>query len=211
MPNWVANTLRVEGPRADRLAFRERLIGRDEDALPLSFEALLPTPRRLRQGRYSDTAAGKRLVAAFDSGDTTAQRQLLENHPSLYFLASKLGERDGEGWYYWRLEHWGTKAEPIDVRVCSWRNTLNYDFFTAWSPPVAFVAAAARRFRTLSFEIVYHEPGNCFAGWRLYERGRLTGREDEDDTGAIVALLERHCCKEDAAMWRDLAGDEDAP
>lgn len=205
MPNWVANTVRITGPLEARRAFRERV--RSEDS-PLSFESLLPTPPRLlKSGRYSKTAAGKRLLAAFAGGDVAEQTRLLNDHPSLYFLAGKQGEREGEGWYYWRLEQWGTKGDAVDARVFSWRHTLNYEFLSAWSPPVAFVAASARRFRTLSFEIVYNEPGNCFAGWCRYERGRLTGQEDEGDVDGIIALLERQGCKDEAEMWHGVTGE----
>jgi len=43
---------------------------------------------------------------------------------------------DGQGWYDWRIENWGTKWEIYDAscdRINA--NTIALDFYTAWSPP----------------------------------------------------------------------------
>ena len=44
---------------------------------------------------------------------------------------------DGQGWYDWRINNWGTKWEIYDAH-CDRRddNTLVLYFFTAWSPPI---------------------------------------------------------------------------
>ena len=44
---------------------------------------------------------------------------------------------DGEGWYDWRIDNWGTKWEIYDA-TCDRMdaNTLSLDFYTAWSPPM---------------------------------------------------------------------------
>ena len=43
---------------------------------------------------------------------------------------------DGEDWYDWRVENWGTKWEIYNA-TCDRMdaNTLVLDFYTAWSPP----------------------------------------------------------------------------
>lgn len=44
---------------------------------------------------------------------------------------------DGEGWYDWRLDNWGTKWDIYDA-TCDRMdaNTLVLNFYTAWSPPM---------------------------------------------------------------------------
>ena len=41
------------------------------------------------------------------------------------------------GWYEWRLDNWGTKWDVYETHCTRIdANTLNLNFYTAWSPPI---------------------------------------------------------------------------
>lgn len=71
------------------------------------------------------------------------------------------------GWYNWRVNYWGTKW---DVECDSYElvdhgdgtSTLEVEFDSAWSPPIAALEVANSQ--GLEVEALYHEPGMCFAG-----------------------------------------------
>jgi len=83
------------------------------------------------------------------------------------------------------LRAWGTKWDNVadrgDVTVA--RATLGdgtarttYSFLTAYTPPKAWLAAVAPRFKSLSFDLAYEESGNRLKGTmrRTAQRGRPT-------------------------------------
>ena len=59
----------------------------------------------------------------------------------------------------WAGEHWGTKWDAVSVGVCDGEDRLDYWFETAWSPPLEWLAAVAKRFPKLRFTLEYGEPG----------------------------------------------------
>jgi Ferredoxin-like domain in Api92-like protein len=78
--------------------------------------------------------------------------------------------------YDWELANWGCKwgacdGELIDDNGCE----LFYGFDTAWSPPIAFLAAAAKQWPMLTFILEYEEPGMGFKGL-----ARFQGEQHED-------------------------------
>lgn len=76
-----------------------------------------------------------------------------------------------DGWYNWRLEHWGTKWGAYDglpLEECtapSGKRKVKLSFSSAWSPlgdPIWHALAA--RFPTLRFTVHYYEAGMGFKG-----------------------------------------------
>jgi hypothetical protein len=211
VPNWCMNQLTVRGERSRLDAFAARVRGVDEDGdvSALCFSALLPTPPRLFGGAYSQTAECRRLQTAFAAAAPAQQRELLESHPgfALYLatrvLELELNREERNGWYYWRLDHWGAKAECVCPQEPRRRpDSLIYVFDTAWSPPSPFVAACSRRFRDLVFELAYHEPGNCFVGWEQHRSGRLLAERSAGEAEAGADLLEDAGLEQEAEAWR---------
>ena len=44
---------------------------------------------------------------------------------------------DGDGWYEWRIKHWGTKWDAVHiVPSMAGDDVLRLQFDTAWSPPL---------------------------------------------------------------------------
>lgn len=68
-------------------------------------------------------------------------------------------------WYHWRLDNWGTRSEvSFDVLADESDTYLEYQFDTAWLPPINWLVKVAQVFPTLSFELVYEEAGIGFRG-----------------------------------------------
>jgi hypothetical protein len=197
----------VSGPAAELNAFRDRARGLDAQGQPseLRFSSILPTPKRLLTGgRWLDTASGKRALADWQRAEDKQERmQVLSRHPGLFLLCrdGELKERDGEGWHTWRLLNWGTKWDASDVRARRKNGRLVYDFLTAWSPPLPFVSACARRQRGLVFELTYQESGCCFAGFVRFARGRLVHETESEDVDECAELLEQAGLEQAAALW----------
>jgi hypothetical protein len=83
-----------------------------------------------------------------------------------------------QGWYAWRLAHWGTKWDvgpSTDVAGDPADGRLVYTFDTAWDPPRDLIEAASARYDDVRFHLVWAEPGNELYGEATYARGTCTG------------------------------------
>jgi hypothetical protein len=78
---------------------------------------------------------------------------------------------DSEEWYEWRKEHWGTKWEIGDINFedSSSQGEIEYNFLTAWAPPVPIFNKLRDEFPELDISWQYDEPGMGFAGNLAYE------------------------------------------
>ena len=122
---------------------------------------------------------------------------------------------EGEAWYGWRVENWGTKwdidqqgLEFVDneqgrARITGW-------FDSAWSPPVDAFQAYSNENPDVTMELQYFEPGMAFIGvwdnaggdayWdKLDELLDTTAEEDP----VLYGLLE------DFNVWDWYAPDEE--
>jgi hypothetical protein len=104
----------------------------------------------------------------------------------------------GEGWYGWRLDHWGTKwdaktdrslnAFGTEVAIDALNRTdgapsqgwvpvdggLAIKFETAWSPPSEWIREVSVQEPELSFVLRWAEPGNDMAGEIRARAGQVT-------------------------------------
>lgn len=76
---------------------------------------------------------------------------------------------------------WGTKWEPSDIEVYEDFDMLDesedlprfgYVFYTAWSPPLPWLAHVAQRYPQIHFELEYSEPGCDVWGKIQYKNGQ---------------------------------------
>jgi len=87
-----------------------------------------------------------------------------------------------DAWYWWRLDHWGTKwdlnRDEITVVELEGDNGVEtrLRFDTAWSPPIPVIKAASALYPKLTLELVYVEPSMEFAGEATFVGGGV--RED---------------------------------
>lgn len=159
MPNWCHNSLTISGSPAEILKFQEKAKreGDDErEETPLTFDAFVPEPEE-----FSD-------------------------EPGVVMPR----------WYSWRVENWGTKwdanfsgpfiafgtdegAEVTDGSTTEiTEGDVAYQFDTAWSPPVAAVAAMAQQHPDLKIDLRYGEPGMEYGGHASFRDGEMKSHEE---------------------------------
>lgn len=73
-------------------------------------------------------------------------------------------EEEKKNWYNWCNLNWGTKWEPYEIDIYVGDNEIRLSFYTAWSPPEAWVRAACKKIPGLIIKLSYEEPGMDFAG-----------------------------------------------
>ena len=196
MPNWCHNTLTVSGDEAQLRAFVEQVQTEEQ---PLSFATIVPQPSddelealeqyqpctmcgahgTLPESEAQAAARGARWYPWMDPAQRTNRRCNV-------CLGTKRERISMEGWYIWRLNHWGTKwdacfsdsvpgmalgIEGADVDLTKQTQGLTltptvavYKFDTAWAPPEEFVASASEQHPELEFVLRFGEPGEGYAG-----------------------------------------------
>ena len=86
------------------------------------------------------------------------------------------------GWYWWRVNNWGTKW---DIQLYHWDvidDTITIGFDTAWSPPIHVYEAMDEQ--GIDVFASYFEGGMCFAGrWEMGEEEHYeySAVEDPDE------------------------------
>jgi len=111
---------------------------------------------------------------------------------------------EGNGWYDWRLQNWGTKwdvggetAGHVD-RLSE--NSVYFAFESAWSPPVEFYSFLVEELG-FTVDAMYYEPGMNFAGrfydgedqfvqWSSLEEAREILDDDLDQQFGIIEGME---------------------
>jgi hypothetical protein len=158
MPNWCQCKLNISGSKKELARFARENKSRGRS---LSFEKLLPTPDSLLE-----TVSPK-----LGSGD-------LEKDMHRHMLEIT-GQAQPSDWYTWRVQKWGTKWDVGDgIRFEKTEDGVLYGFDTAWSPPLAWMGAAAKAYPALKFDIKYCECGNDFSGRVIYEGGKLVSEKE---------------------------------
>lgn len=160
MPNWCLNRLTVTGPAVDIRRFNAQI-------RPMYFD-WGGKSRTLEHDieKCKDPLRKIRLISELKSW-TTRQSDSKMLLSSFVAPPKKVVEdaNYGDLMYRWAISHWGTKwdVNEFDYTRVN-KNTITYDFSTAWSPPVLWVIALGPLFPTLTFELAYYEGGTWFAG-----------------------------------------------
>jgi len=154
MPNWCENQLTVHG---DWKSFKEKIGER------FKLETFLPTPEPEQ--------------ALEDSKDCWLRNVMVTEK------APPPKERLGDAWYYWRIQHWGTKWDvtegngdpegPGTAYIAAIEDNLQIRFDTAWSPPSPAILSISAQFPDLEFTLEYLEFGNDFCGIEVFKAGAL--------------------------------------
>ena len=164
MPNHTSNRLTLRGSNAEVARFRDDNRSEETDEvgfpIPLSFEKLVPTPP-----------------------ETLGSNEI------------KNGSMPD--WYEWRVSNWGTKWDAYDFpndwvnpapkgRAPTEEDRLNWlhlnwnlevpnviGFYTAWSPPVAWLTTVSEKY-DLEFMLEYADEGGGFVGYCIVRGGSVT-------------------------------------
>lgn len=165
MPNHCENDLYIDGPKekiAELLAF----IGADKESPEFDFSAVIPYPEKF------------------------AQRDKDAKELSRKDFEAKYGDwKDGfnSGGYEWRVLNWDTKWSAYQVQRRD-RHGVCLTFQTAWSPPLAVIAALHKRFPECGLSLEYFEMGAGFCGGVTYAQAEYADDyEGEWAPGASVS------------------------
>ena len=178
MPNWCYNELTVSGSHKELERFLDASIGlpaiypdtkyKAEELTPqFCFNALVPTPEEVLQTGYSG-------LYKLSPADLSA-----------IYSGSYSGPLDG---YHWNIMNWGTKwdifGDGITKESIEWEedsDSIFISFYSAWSPPEAWLKYAVEQFPALDFKMHYEESGCYFAGDYRGEEGVLTDHPYEGE------------------------------
>lgn len=105
-----------------------------------------------------------RVKIGFEEHNEKPLREALSEDKELFiqFVPRPKEYDEGEKWYWWNVENWGTKwdAEPRDIK---WEdNSVSFTLETAWAPPISFY----RALYDIGYEVeaYYQEEGMAFIG-----------------------------------------------
>ena len=81
-----------------------------------------------------------------------------------------LAAGDEPAGYAWERENWGCKWGAVNSTILDeWAGHVEYQFDTAWSPPVEFLETVAKNWSNLFFILEYEEPGIGFKGLARFQ------------------------------------------
>lgn len=125
----------------------------------------------------------------------------------------------GDGWYDWRVTHWGTKWDLCDLEAndYSWENgEVSYDFWTAWSPPEPCLKKLTELFPELTFSYKFSDEGGGFWGLWNFHNGEMEVVEEGDGMKDTITCRvreeyfqmgsEHHSCRE-CGEWLECEGE----
>ena len=198
MPNHCSNELRITGPQAELNRFHE---GLGPDMGIGIIKAYWPMPEAL-EGTQSPSPDSPEPHPNW--ANLLAKGEMTQEwHDELVAKRKEAWERNQQAmaeigyanWLDWALANWGTKWSEYDLAylnadsdspVCD-DGSYGYRFSTAWSPCERAIRNISTLFPTLTFQVIYDEPGMCFAGGFIYRNGELLAESYyEDEFPTIV-------------------------
>lgn len=174
MPNHCSNTLTVCGDKTELTRFWNAVqIGGGE----IKLTSLYPMPDEL-----SHTTA-----TFFDATKTDDEHA--EQIVKWAELISRYGHQD---WYSWALDNWGTKWGDYEHSYAELSDEhVEIRYMTAWCPfDNKFWHHVSQQFPTLTFVIVYDEPGMVFCGASCYRNGETVAERYIDDYTQVLGEID---------------------
>jgi len=197
MPNWCRNSLVIEGSKKELKKF--------VDILEMKPKLIIEIPKdnlEERKDAYlkkmKDDKSWKKDLKAYlykkklnpqdfakqvfgfeidEKGNacTEIESTMIEK---FYPTPPELLSNNNEGWYEWRIEHYGCKWYESELEINDSTDTsVSVSFETAWSPPTEWLRKVAKDYPKLTFELDYEESGMCFKGLL-----RVKGKEIQEDS-----------------------------
>lgn len=178
MPNWVYNTINVSGHYKYVLEVKQVL------------SQPVPT-HKPKEDTTWDTVDGEWVMEETDFSFWNVVAPPRESWEE-YFT--------GDTFYNWNITNWGCKwdARNYDGNMLeseflsedSDSNELTYRIETAWSPPIEFMDAMAKRFPMCQIELAYEEEQG-WGGERVYDAGELFSSSEYDIPESHADYMER--------------------
>lgn len=192
MPNHCSNELRIYGPQDEQARFHDGLgtdmkngILRTYWPMPEALEdTVSPTPDspEPHPNWATQLAEGKMSQSWYD--------ELVANRKIAWERSQRaIAETGYASWWDWAMKNYGTKWAEYDLGylnvdsdspVCD-DGSFGYRFDTAWGPCETGIKNISTLFPTLTFQVIYDEPGMCFAGGFIYRNGELLAESYHED------------------------------
>jgi hypothetical protein len=163
MPNWVYNSLSIEGDPA-LIADVKRMLNRPFVQKHDNWNM------ETRQMEVKDFTYSNPVFAFHNIYNHTQDGVSDEEYMKQPDHSKSPLDFSGNNWYDWNVTHWGTKwdvainddKEYSDTELMEETETsLAYRFNTAWSPPMPAIAKLSEQYPTLVFTLSYEEE----TGW----------------------------------------------
>jgi len=161
MPNWVFNSLTIEGSKEDISAIKEQLnkpFERQHDTWNKDTNKM-----ELVDVKYTNPVFSFwNIVKPTDLETYNLQKDPKHDNTIIDFK--------GDNWYDWNVRNWGTKWDvavhdgeeyPETEITMETEDTLGYRFNTAWSPPISAIEALSAMFPDVEFDLEFEEE----TGW----------------------------------------------
>jgi len=164
MPNWVYNSLTIEGNAEDISAIKTQLnqpFQRQHDQWNME----------TRQMELQDVTYSNPIFAFWNIIKPTNIEAYNKQSDHSLPMEEQLMFK-GDNWYDWNVTNWGTKwdvavsdneqyPETELINEEDWSDRLTYSFNTAWSPPLPAIATLSEQYPNLEFTLSYEEE----TGW----------------------------------------------
>ena len=142
MPNWCNNKVEIYGDSPDQIKEVKKTLAGKKTCF--DFNNIVPMPKELEG---SDANVGY-------------------PNEKKSFEARRLRKQHGhDNWYDWCCDNWDTKWNSSDAMLSEDGDGLNYEFQTAWGPPIKVIEALREKYPDLSITAFYDEPGMEMAGY----------------------------------------------
>lgn len=194
MPNWVHNNLTITGDAEQVRAVKDRLSARYE-----------------------------RKFMKFDKSGPITEVKVVEQDFSFWNIVRPEGEAlvryeeslGGGGatpyWYDWNVNNWGTKWDADAELTEHAADHLQYQFDTAWSPPIEAMKALGSLFPEVHVELDWEEEQG-FGGTMTFTGGAVEVTDEYDIPTSHAEMFDRkgycHCEGYDEKWFADCPVEE---
>jgi len=185
MPNWVYNSLTIEGSE-ELIADVKRMLNKP---FVQKHDSWNQTTGKME---LSDTMYSNPVFAFHNiynhTQDNISEEEYLKQPDHKQPLAEALMFK-GNHWYDWNVRNWGTKWDvavshneeypDTEITIDS-KDTLAYRFNTAWSPPTEAIVKLSAQYPDLDFELSYEEETG-WGGLLQFEAGNINEIESYEN------------------------------
>ena len=112
----------------------------------------------------------------------TEEKEEKEEKEELLCFSNLVPIINQDNWYEERIQKWSTKWEPYDITINENydNNILEYEFYTAWSPPHEWLLTVSKIYPELEFTIYSEDEFINFFCENIYINGKHTNLYEYD-------------------------------
>lgn len=182
MPNWVYNSLSIEGSKeliADVKHMLNKPFKKSHDSWNMANSQM-----EISETAYSNPIFAFHNIYNHIQDGVSDEEYLKQPDHSLPLEESLMFK--GNHWYDWNVRNWGTKWEvgvsdddkyPETELMEEDETSLSYRLNTAWSPPVPAIIKLSEQYPDLDFNLYYQEETG-WGGETQFKNGFITNDEN---------------------------------